>query len=69
MGAPVEEAGHILRREHWRLWPHKKPPECHFIFQTYDTAFDEKDKNDYSAMYYVGRVPVEGPRRARSRTK
>jgi hypothetical protein len=35
MGAPVEEAGHILRREHWRLWPHKKPPECHFIFQTY----------------------------------
>lgn len=50
MGNPEEEEGNILKRKWWRLWPKKEPPECIEVFQTYDTAFEEHEKADYSAM-------------------
>lgn len=50
MGNPQEEEGAILKRRYWRLWPHKTLPDCIFIFQMYDTAFDASEKNDGSAM-------------------
>ncbi len=49
LGSPRVDEGHILKRKHWRLWPHDDPPECLEIFQMYDTAFDKGEENDNSA--------------------
>ena len=46
---PVDDEGGILKRQHWRLWPHDKPPECEYIITVYDTAMEEGEQNDYSA--------------------
>jgi phage terminase large subunit-like protein len=48
-GTPTRSQGFVLKSQHWRLWPKKDPPQCLFVFQMYDTAFDEKTRNDYSA--------------------
>lgn len=46
----------ILKRAWWRKWLLAKMPECHFILQSWDTAYGEKDeiadseeKTSYSA--------------------
>lgn len=49
MGNPSIAEGHILKKRYWRLWPRKEPPDCVFIFQMYDTAFDKGKANDNSA--------------------
>ena len=49
MGNPTDEEGNLLKKRYWRLWPSDEPPVCDYIFQTYDTAFDEDTANDYSA--------------------
>ncbi len=56
--------GNILPRKHWNLWPETAEfPECDYIFDVYDTAFGEKQENDYSARTTWGvfwhRVPKE----------
>lgn len=50
MGSPVEDEGAIIKVAWWRLWPKDEPPECVFVFQMYDTAFEEHENADYSAM-------------------
>lgn len=49
LGKPTVDEGHILKRRHWRLWPHDDPPECIEIFQMYDTAFEKNESADNSA--------------------
>lgn len=50
MQRPTEEEGEILKRKHWRKWPDKKvPPNCEYILQCYDTAFEDTETADYSA--------------------
>jgi predicted phage terminase large subunit-like protein len=49
MQNPSAEESAILKREYWRIWEKKKPPECNYILQSYDTAFSKKAKADYSA--------------------
>lgn len=49
MQKPTGEAGLILKREHWRKWEEKQPPEVDFLMQVYDTAFEEGEENDFSA--------------------
>lgn len=49
MQDPVPAGGGILKANWWRLWPHKKPPECELILQCYDTAFNIDEESDYSA--------------------
>ena len=46
---PTPGEGGILKRPHWRPWKNRKLPECDYIVQVYDTAFGEKEENDYSA--------------------
>jgi predicted phage terminase large subunit-like protein len=49
MQNPVEEEGGILQRHWWRAWPKNKPlPECSAVYQSYDTAFEEGEHNDFS---------------------
>jgi len=46
---PTSEEGAIVKREHWRIWEEKRPPECDYIIQSWDTAFEKNNRADYSA--------------------
>lgn len=46
---PSEDEGLILKRKGWRAWGLAAPPRCSLIVACYDTAFEEKETNDYSA--------------------
>lgn len=48
MQSPVEEGGGILQREHWKAWRNEKLPRIEYILQSYDTAFEEGEENDFS---------------------
>lgn len=47
---PAPDEGAILARHYWREWKHKELPEVEQVYLTYDTAFEEGEENDYSAM-------------------
>lgn len=46
---PVGDEGAIVKREWWKKWPKDNPPQCEFILQTWDTAFEKTNRSDYSA--------------------
>jgi len=46
---PTSEEGAIIKREWWKEWKEKKPPDCDFVIQSWDTAFLAKETADYSA--------------------
>ena len=46
---PTSEEGAIIKREHWMVWDKKQPPECEYIIQSWDTAFEKNNRADYSA--------------------
>lgn len=49
MQEPTSEEGALLKREWWRIWQPDKPPKVDFIIQSWDTAHETKNNNDYSA--------------------
>lgn len=46
---PRPNEGAILSMDYWREWKGKLP-ECNHVFICYDTAFEEDEDNDFSAM-------------------
>ena len=46
---PTSEEGAIIKREHWMIWDKKHPPDCEYIIQSWDTAFEKNNRADYSA--------------------
>ena len=46
---PTSEEGAIIKREWWKEWDKKDPPDCEFVIQSWDTAFLAKETADYSA--------------------
>ena len=46
---PSEE-GALIKREWWKKWDKDYLPECHYLIQSYDTAFLKKETADYSAI-------------------
>jgi predicted phage terminase large subunit-like protein len=46
---PTSDEGALVKREWWRLWEKKKPPECEFVIQSWDTAFLKNERADFSA--------------------
>jgi predicted phage terminase large subunit-like protein len=46
---PTSEEGAIIKREHWMVWDKKQPPDCEYIIQSWDTAFEKNNRADYSA--------------------
>jgi predicted phage terminase large subunit-like protein len=48
MQEPYEESGGILPRDKWRKWDQDFLPNCDYIIQSYDTAFEEKEVNDFT---------------------
>ena len=58
---PTSEEGAIIKRDWWQLWEHDEPPMCHYVIQSYDTAFSKKETADYSAITTWGVFqPTEG---------
>lgn len=46
---PTAEENAIIKRDWWRVWEEKNPPNCEFIIQSWDTAFLKTERADYSA--------------------
>jgi predicted phage terminase large subunit-like protein len=46
---PTSEEGAIIKREHWRIWESDVAPQCDYIIQSWDTAFEKSNRADYSA--------------------
>ena len=46
---PTSEEGAIIKRENWKIWTEDSPPQCEYIIQSWDTAFEKSNRADYSA--------------------
>lgn len=51
---PHHEEGALLKRDWWQIWKKDKPPAVHYIIQSWDTAHETKNTNDYSACTVWG---------------
>jgi predicted phage terminase large subunit-like protein len=66
---PVSEEGAIIKREWWRLWDREDPPQCDFIIQSWDTAFEKNNRADFSActtwgVWWPEKDPQDNPQGA-----
>jgi hypothetical protein len=62
---PAPDEGAILARHYWQVWE-KKVPECDHVFLCYDTAFEEDEDADFSAMTAWGIFPHTSRKPGRS---
>jgi predicted phage terminase large subunit-like protein len=46
---PTAEEGALIKRDHWQDWDKPKPPKTDVIIQSWDTAFSNSTRADYSA--------------------
>jgi predicted phage terminase large subunit-like protein len=46
---PTSDSSAIIKREWWKIWDKETPPQCDYILQTWDTAFEKNTRADYSA--------------------
>ena len=46
---PVGNESAIVKRDWWKWWEKDNPPDCDYILQTWDTAFEKTQRADYSA--------------------
>ena len=46
---PVGNESAIIKRDWWKWWEKDEPPECEYILQSWDTAFEKTNRADYSA--------------------
>ena len=46
---PVGNESAIVKRDWWKWWEKEDPPQCDYILQTWDTAFEKHNRADYSA--------------------
>ena len=46
---PVGNESAIVKRDWWKWWEEGEPPQCEFILQSWDTAFEKTQRADYSA--------------------
>ena len=46
---PVGNEAAIIKRDWWKWWEHERPPQCEYILQTWDTAFEKHQRADFSA--------------------
>ena len=47
---PTSDSAAIVKREWWQIWDSDKPPQCEFVLQSWDTAFEKSQRSDYSAL-------------------
>lgn len=46
---PTGDQSAIVKREWWKIWDSDTPPQCDFILQSWDTAFEKTERSDFSA--------------------
>jgi predicted phage terminase large subunit-like protein len=46
---PTSDSSAIIKREWWKVWEKEQPPRCHYVLQSWDTAFEKNTRADYSA--------------------
>jgi predicted phage terminase large subunit-like protein len=46
---PVGNESAIVKRDWWKWWEKDNPPQCEYILQSWDTAFEKTQRADYSA--------------------
>ena len=46
---PVGNESAIVKRDWWKWWEKDHPPQCDYILQSWDTAFEKTQRADYSA--------------------
>lgn len=46
---PTSDSSAIVKREWWQEWTRPTPPQCDFILQSWDTAFEKHERADFSA--------------------
>ena len=46
---PTSEESAIIKRDWWRVWEERHPPDVSFVIQSWDTAFMKHERADYSA--------------------
>jgi predicted phage terminase large subunit-like protein len=61
MQQPSSSGTASVKREWWKTWEEKDPPQCEFIIQSWDTAFTKNTRSDFSActtwgVFYTGRA-------------
>lgn len=49
MQQPTMDNSALISRKSWRIWTKDDPPQCDYIIQSWDTAFETKNTADYSA--------------------
>jgi len=49
MQQPTLDNSALISRKSWRIWEKDDPPQCEYILQSWDTAFETKTTADYSA--------------------
>jgi predicted phage terminase large subunit-like protein len=51
---PEPKGGGILKRDWWQDWTSENYPEVEYVLASVDTAYTEKEENDFSAMTVWG---------------
>ena len=46
---PVGNESAIVKRDWWKIWEEQDPPECDYLLQTWDTAFEKNNRADPTA--------------------
>jgi predicted phage terminase large subunit-like protein len=46
---PTSEGNAIIKRDSWRVWESEIAPQCDYVIQSWDTAFEKSNRSDYSA--------------------
>lgn len=54
MQHPVPEEGNIVKLSDWKIWKEDKPPKVTSILVTFDTAWSDKERADYTAFTVWG---------------
>ena len=51
---PTSDETAIVKRDDWRIWQKKDPPDCEYVIMAMDTAFEARQSADYSAAVIFG---------------
>jgi predicted phage terminase large subunit-like protein len=58
---PTSEGNAIIKRDSWRVWESEIAPQCDYVIQSWDTAFEKSNRSDYSACTTWGVFYQEDP--------
>lgn len=47
---PTAEAGALIKRDWWKIWPKENPPPCEFTIMSLDAAQEANNRADYNAL-------------------